>query len=185
MSLRSRCLLLRLKAFDACLESALEEESLDGVDNAIWVLPLLSLLDVVSTFYVQSQGYALERVERGFFASYFVSAGSIYIYVYVVIYLLIMVGIACLLWYIKNKELKPSRRFDRIFFLALVGVVFYVYTRLATTLLMNFFLPIIVQRGIDVFTLTLVLYGSCALSLGIYLWRPVLAWVSYNENKKW
>jgi hypothetical protein len=72
-----------------------------------------------------------------------------------------------------------------MFFLALVGVVFYVYTRLTTTFLMNFFLPMIVQRGINVFALTLVLYGSCALSLGIYLWKPVLAWVSYNETKKW
>jgi len=48
---------------------------LDGVDKIIWVLPFLSVLDVISTLYVESSGCSLELYEAGFFAGYFVGVG--------------------------------------------------------------------------------------------------------------
>jgi hypothetical protein len=157
---------------------------LDAIDKVIWVCPFLSLLDVTSTFYIRSQGYLLEVYERGFFASLSVAAGSVYVYVYAVIYLLIMVGIAYVLWYIKKRELQPSRIFDKVFFLAVIGVVFYIYMRLTATFLVNFLLPTIIERGINVFSLTLVIYGTSAFSLTIYLFQPILSWVSRGDDKK-
>jgi len=59
---------------------------LDSVDKIVWVLPFLSVLDVISTLYVETLGYSLALYEVGFFAGYFVGAGLTY--VYVVIYLL-------------------------------------------------------------------------------------------------
>ena len=173
-----------LKAFHAFGEVALKELSLDAIDKVIWVCPLLSFLDVMSTLYIRSQGYPLEIYERGFFASLAVAAGSVYLYAYAVIYLLFMVGVAYLLWYIKNRELQPSRVFDKVFFVALIVVVFYVYVRLTATVLVNFFLPTIIERGIDVFSLTLVIYGTSALSFIIYVFQPVLAWVSRGDDEK-
>lgn len=39
---------------------------LDSVDKIIWVLPFLSVLDVISTLYVESLGYSLALYEAGF-----------------------------------------------------------------------------------------------------------------------
>jgi hypothetical protein len=150
----------------------------------IWVCPFLAFLDVASTFYVESQGYSLEVYERGLFASLFVGAGSIYIYLYAVIYLMIMVGIAYVFWYIKNRELKPTHILDKAFFLALIGVMFYICMRLTATFLVNFFLPEILERRINVSSLTWIIYGTSALSLSIYLLQPVLSWVRRNGSKK-
>jgi hypothetical protein len=157
---------------------------LDAVDKVIWVCPFLAFLDVVSTFYVESEGYSLELYERGFFASFFLREGSVYFYLYSAIYLLIMVGIAYAFWYIKNKGLNPSRIFDKVFFLALLGALVYIYMRLTAAFAINFFLPSIIERGTSVAWLTLVIYLSCLLSLGIYLWQPVLSWVRSNDSRK-
>jgi hypothetical protein len=156
---------------------------LDEVDNVIWVLPFLALVDVVSTFYVAGQGYSLELYEQGFFSSIFVRAGSTYVYLYAAIYVLIMIGAAYLLWRIKNRELKPSRVLDKVLFLLLVAVTVYIYMRITTAFILNLFLPTILDRGINVLTVTVVIYASSALSLGIYLWRAVLTWVRYSESK--
>jgi len=59
---------------------------LDGVDKIIWVLPFLSVLDVVSTLYVESLGHSFALYEASSFAGYFVGAGLTYLYI--VIYLL-------------------------------------------------------------------------------------------------
>jgi len=157
---------------------------LDAVDKAIWILPLLALLDVISTFYVESLGYSLQYYEQGFFASFFVRAGSIYLYLYAVIYLFITVGIACVLWYIKNKELKRSQMLDKLFFLVLIGFVFYVYLRLTAAFAVNFLLPTILSRGISLFWLIMIIYLSSAVSLGMYLQRAVVTWVKPNDDKK-
>jgi hypothetical protein len=157
---------------------------LDGVDRAVWVLPFLALLDVVSTFYVGSLGYSLQYYERGFFASLFLLAGSAYTYLYAAIYTLIMIAVAYALWYIKNKELKPSRIIDKVFFLVLNGILFYMYLRLTAAFTMNFLLPSILERGLNVFLLTVIIYVSSALSLGSYLWQPVLAWVRPHDKER-
>jgi predicted permease len=157
---------------------------LDAIDKVIWVCPFLAFLDVLSTFYVKSQGYSLELYGRGFFSSLFPREGSVYIYIYSAIYLLIMLGIAYALWYIKNKGLDPSRISDKVFLLALLGVVVYIYMSLTAAFAINFFLPAILERGTNVSWLTWVIYLSCILSLGIYLWQPVLSWVRPDDSKK-
>jgi len=106
---------LRLKAFRASLHIALGEECLDEVNKAVWVLPFLALLDAVSSFYIGSFGYPSQFYERGSFASLFLQSGLMYMYLYAVIYLFIMVGVAYVLWYIKNRELKPIRMLDSVF----------------------------------------------------------------------
>lgn len=157
---------------------------MDEVDNVVWVLPFLALLDAVSTLYVASLGYSLGLYEQGFFPGFFVRAGSTYAYVYAVIYVLIMTGVAYLLWYIKNRGLVPSRRFDKGLFVVLVVVTVYIYMRLTAAFILNFLLPNVLSSGIGLFTLTVIIYASCALSLSIYLWRPVLSWVRTDGIEK-
>ena len=100
--------------------------TLDSVNKIIWILPFLSVLDVIFTLYVESLGYSLALYEAGFFAGYFVGAGLTY--VYVVIHLLGVGVVAYVLWYIKNKKLNSSVFFDKVFFLFLVGGLHAVFT---------------------------------------------------------
>lgn len=149
----------------------------------IWILPFLALFDVISTFYAWGKVSSLQGYNWEFFAS-FVSVGSTYAYFYAAVYLLIVVGIAYVLLFIKNKVLKPPRTPDRVIFLILVGVVFYIYMRIAAALLMNFFLPSIIERGLSMSELPLIIYAGSVLSLGFYVWDNVLAWVRNSGDKK-
>jgi hypothetical protein len=157
---------------------------LDAIDTVIWVLPFLALLDVISTFYIAGRGYALGSYEWELFALLFVLGGSFFVYLYAVIYMVIMVGIAYALLFVKNKELNPSRRSDKAVFLILIGVVFYIYMRLTAAFIMNFFLPSIIQRGLGMFQLTLIIYAGAFLSLGFYVWDTVLSWMRHDDTKK-
>ena len=154
---------------------------MDSVDWVIGILPFLAVLDVASTLYVQSQGNPSLH-EVGFFAVFFAKAGLLY--VYIPVYLLIFIGLAYFLWYIKNKELNSSRAVDKVIFLFLVVVACFVYMSLTATFIGNFFLPSIVSRGINWFTLEVVIYVSTAFSLGLYIWRDVVAWVKRDEERK-
>ncbi len=151
-----------------------EEKSLDSVDKFILVLPFLAILEVASALYVESLGYPLVRYEAGFFSRFFVGAGLTY--VYAVIYLLIIVGFAYVLWYIK-KKLSSSHSFDKVIFLFLVSVTCYIYMRLTAAFIGNFLLPHILSRGVNWFSLNLLIYLSTALSLVFYLWRDVIIWL--------
>jgi hypothetical protein len=156
---------------------------LDAVDRVIWILPFLALLDVISTFYTASLR-PLANYNWELFANLFLGAGSIYVYPYAIIYLAIVVGVAYALLYIKNRKLRPSHTPDKVIFLVLVGVIFYIYMRLTAAFLMNFFLPTIIERGINMSELVLVIYVGSALSLGFYLWGTVLSWVRRIESEK-
>lgn len=125
---------------------------LDSVDKTIWILSFLSILDVISTLYVESLGYSLVLYETGFFAGYFVGAGLTY--VYIVMYLSSVSIVAYVLWYIKNKKLNSSVFFDKVIFLFLVGVACYIYVRLTVAFVGNFMLPYFVSRGFLSFRLT-------------------------------
>jgi hypothetical protein len=157
---------------------------LGNVDKIIWVLPVLALLDAISTLRLESLGYPLSQYEKGFFATFFVNAGLIYAYLYAVLYVLLVVGISYVLWYIK-KKLDRSNTVDKGIFLALVGVTCYIYVRLTEALSINFFLPAILDRGIGLLWLTAFIYVSCVISLSFYLWSDVLAWVRSNSEQKW
>jgi hypothetical protein len=175
---------LRLKSFLHLYESGSEERCLDEVDNVIWILPFLALLDIVSTFYATGQGYSLGPYEGWSFFNFFVVGGSVYGYLYAVIYMLIIVGIAYLLWHIKNKVLEPSRAFDKGLFIILLVVVVYIYAMLTAAFLLNFFLPEIVTRGVSLFMLTAVIYLGAVLSLGFYLWSAAVSWVRSGGSKR-
>jgi hypothetical protein len=149
----------------------------------MWVLPFLALLDIISTFYAAGQGYSLGPYEGGSFSTFFV-AGSIYGYVFAVIYMLIIVGVAYLLWHIKNRVLKPSSTFDKGLFIFVVIVTVYLYARLTAAFLLGFFLPELVSRGTSIPLLAVLIYSFSVLSLSIYLWRTVLSWVKTDGSKK-
>jgi hypothetical protein len=157
---------------------------LDELDTVIWILPFLGLLDIISAFYAAGRGYSLGSYEGGSFSSLFVAGGSIYGYFYALIYMLIIGGIAYLLWHIKNKVLEPSRAFDKALFVIVVVVTVYIYASLTVAFLLNFFLPEIITRGISIPMLTVVIYGGSIVSLGIYLWRAILSWVRSGESKR-
>jgi hypothetical protein len=155
---------------------------LDNVDKVIWVLPFLGVLDVISTLYVESLGYSLSLYEAGLFARFFVVAGLIYFYIPV--YVLIIVGLAYVLWYIKNRKLDSFNLLDKIIFLFLVGVTCYVYLRLTDAFIGNLFLPYFIARGISRFSVAVLIYLSTAFTLSLYLWRDVVEWVMADGNKK-
>jgi len=127
---------VRLRIFKLSFLFTAWEKQLDNIDKVIWILPFLGVLDVTSTLYVESLGYSLALCEPGFFARFFVVAGLIYFYIPA--YLLIIVGLAYALWYIKNRKLDSSNFFDKIIFLFLVGVACYVYMRLTDAFIGNF-----------------------------------------------
>jgi hypothetical protein len=157
---------------------------LDAIDNVIWILPFLALLDIISTFYIGGRGYALGSYEWELFALLFARGGSFFVYLYAAIYLLIMVGIAFALLFVKNKKLNPSRRPDKAVFLIMIGVVFYIYMRLTAAFIMNFFLPSIIQRGLDMLQLTFFIYVGAFVSLGFYTWDTVLSWMRHDDSEK-
>lgn len=155
---------------------------LDSVDKIIWILPFLSVLDVISTLYVESLGYSSVLYEAGFFAGYFVGAGLTY--VYIVVYLSSVSIVAYVLWYIKNKKLDSSVFFDKVIFLFLVGVACYIYIRLTVAFIGNFVLPFLVSGRVSWFSINLLAYLSTAFTLFFYLRRDVIDWVRENGGKK-
>jgi dolichyl-phosphate-mannose--protein O-mannosyl transferase len=135
---------------------------------------------VASTLHVQNlRGPSLHEI--GFFANFFAKVGLLYIYIPV--YLLLIIGIAYVLWYIKNKGLNSSRKVDKVVFLFLVVVACFVYMTLTAAFIGNFFLPSIVSRGINWFTIQAVIYASTAFSLAVYIWHDVLAWIKTDSKE--
>jgi len=155
---------------------------LDNVDKIIWVLPVLAFLDVFSTLYIQSLGYSLAQYESGAVARIFINAGLIY--VYIVIYPLVIIGMAYVLWYIKNKKLDSSYLLDRVVFLLLIGVTCFIYIRLTAAFIGNFLVTYFVSGKTSPFSVALLTYISIAFTLTIYLWRNVLTWVKSHGEKK-
>ena len=155
--------------------------SLDSVDKIIWVLPFLAVMDVISTFYVQSQNFDLQEYEVGFFARLALLSGLIY--VYAVIYVVIIIGFSYALWYIK-KKLTPSHIFDKVIFVFLVAVTGYIYVTISATFIVNFFLPAIIQRGVNWSNVVLVTYVATLASLIFYVWRDVIVWLRTEGEKK-
>ncbi len=155
---------------------------MDSADKVIWVLPFLAALDVISTLYVESLGVSLAEHEAGFFASFFVRAG--WVYVYIPVYLLIIISISYALWYIKNKKLDPSNAVDKTVYVLLVVAACFIYVNLTSAFIVNLFLPSIVSREISVFYINMLIYASSAFSLILYLWHDVVVWVKTNGEEK-
>lgn len=105
---------------------------------AIWVLPILGVIDVFTTFYIINLGYSMEEYEVGFLASYFARMGLLFYYV--PLYLLILFTFSFVLWKIKN-SLDPSSSTDRFLFGVLIFVLCFVYGRLSMAIVSNIMLP--------------------------------------------
>lgn len=155
---------------------------MDNVDRVILTLPVLAVLDVLSTLYMESLGYSLEVYEVGFFASFFVHIGLTYFYA--IVYLLIICALAYFLWFIKNRELSSSHFFDKILFLLLIAVVYYVFIGLTVVSVGNFLLPSFVEGRVSRFPVILLTYSSTAVTLSLYLWQDAARWLKANSNKK-
>lgn len=156
---------------------------MDTVDKIIWILPVLAVFDVASTFYAGSK-VDLQYYEHGLFASFALALGWVYLYVYAVIYVLIVIGISYFMWYIKNRKLNPANSIDKAVFLILVGVTCYIYARLTVAFVTNFFLPALIERHVNLYLLTVIVGISALFSLGYYMWRDVLAWVKADGREK-
>jgi hypothetical protein len=154
---------------------------LDNVDKIMWILPFLAIMDVISTFYVESQNFDLNQYEVGFFARLALLSGVIY--VYAVIYVLIVFGFSYALWYIK-KKLIPSQSLDKVIFVFLVAVAGYIYVTISATFIVNLFLPAIVQRGINWNSVVLVTYVATLASLVFYVGQDVIVWLRTEGEKK-
>ena len=138
-------------------------------------------MDVISTFYVESQNFDLKQYEVGFFARLALLSGVIYIYA--VIYVLIIMGFSYALWYIK-KKLVPSQPFDKVIFVFLVAVTGYIYVTISATFIVNFFLPAIHQRGLNGYNVMLVTYAVTLGSLIFYVVQDVMAWLRSKGEQK-
>jgi hypothetical protein len=94
--------------------------SLSRLDGVIVFLPVLGVLDVLSTFFAAWQGYPLAQYETGLAASFFARRGLLNLYVCV--YLGILAAMTAVLLYIK-RDLQGGRLFDKLVFLLLTAVV--------------------------------------------------------------
>jgi len=115
---------------------------LSRINMAIWILPVLGFLDVVTTFYVSSLGYPLERHEVGLFASYFARMGLLLYYV--PLYLIILSIFSFVLWQMKN-SLNPLSNIDKLIFGFLIFVLCFVYGKISATIASNILLPYYLQ----------------------------------------
>ena len=155
---------------------------MDNIDRVILTLPVLAALDVLSTLYMESLGYSLKVYEVGLFASFFVHTGLTYFYT--IVYLLIISALAYFLWFIKNKGLNWSHFFDKILFLLLIIVVYYVFIGLTVVCVGNFLLPSFIEGRVSRFPVILLTYSSAALVLSLYMWQDIARWLKANSNKK-
>ncbi len=157
------------------------EIPIDSIDKVIWILPFLSVADVLSTLYEESLGYSLQRYEAGLFARFFVTSGLTY--VYALIYVASIAVLSYAMWDIKNKRLDPSHWFDKALFLLLVGVACFMYGRITLAFTLNILFPYFIQGTISFVLVIWLVIVSLIFSLGFYIWHDVFMWVKTHGNK--
>jgi hypothetical protein len=108
--------------------------SLSRLDGVIVFLPVLGILDVLSTFFAAWQGYPLTQYETGLAASFFAQRGLVNLYVGV--YLGILVAMSAVLLCIK-RDLQGGRLFDKLVFLLLTGVVCIIEATVTSVIVSN------------------------------------------------
>ncbi|MEM4704665.1 MAG: hypothetical protein QXJ02_06330 [Candidatus Bathyarchaeia archaeon] len=152
---------------------------MDRVDRALLSLPFLALLDVASTFLMESLGYQLAVYEVGYFARFFVRAQLAY--VYAVLYLVLVACFAWVLWYIKNRVLKPSNVADKVLFVLIVCGVCYMCALLVTTVAGNLMLPLILRGGINLFYWSVWWFVATLGTLAFYLRLDVIRYLRFKR----
>ena len=138
---------------------------LSRLDRVILILPVLGILDMLSTFFAAWRGYSLYLYEVGLFASYFAQKGLLHLYVF--IYLGILVGVAGVLLFIK-REVSTARFLDELLLLLLVGVICIIEARLTSVIVSNSLL------GLGKFApfggLHWLIYSSVFITILAYTW---------------
>lgn len=103
----------------------------------ILVLPVLGVLDVLSTFFAAWQGYPIHLYEGGVFASYFAQRGLLYFYAF--IYLGILSGMAVVFLFIK-REVSTRMLYDELLLLLLIVAICLIEAILTGVIVANFLL---------------------------------------------
>lgn len=107
---------------------------LSNLEKAIVILPILGVEDVLSTLYIEYSNRPLKVYETGFFAKYFLNVGLLYLYI--PIYLVILLGIAWVMLYIR-RSLKPSFLLDKVVFILLIGATCFMDSFLSGVIVSN------------------------------------------------
>lgn len=156
---------------------------MDSVGKVILVLPFLAILDVVAALYVRSLNHPLVKHEVGLFASLFGPADLVFTYIFVVSYLILFFVVALVLWGVKIR-LNPSDAFGKVVFLLVLLVVGALYVVLSEGFIINLFLPSILEKGIDLYWLSTIVYLSALFCLVFYVWSDTVSWVKYRDEER-
>jgi len=133
---------------------------------AIWIIPVLGVLDVATTFYISSLGYPLEEYEIGFFASYFARMGLLPYYVPV--YLAILFAFSFIFWRIKN-ALDSSSTMDKFVFGLLIFALCFIYGKISTVIASNVLLPHYYRLPVPIELLSVLIFVVCVFQIVLFI----------------
>ena len=141
---------------------------LSPIDRVILLLPVLGILDILSTFFADWRGIPIQLYESGLFASYFAQRGLIHIYIF--IYLGILSGMAGTLLFIKH-EVSSNKFFDELVLFLLVVAICLIEAVLVNTILANFLLGVNPRIILGVSqSLRWLVYTSVIIIIVVYSW---------------
>ena len=152
---------------------------LSSLDWVILTIPVLGVLDVLSTFFVALQGYPIHIYEAGLFASYFAQAGLLPFYV--PFYLGILSGATAVLLFIK-RELTTSKFHDELFFMLLVFAICLVEAVLTNVVVSNFLIGL--SRFTSLGGLRWLIYLSVFVSILTFTWDELKEQLGFGKNGK-
>lgn len=107
---------------------------LSRLDRVIVFLPILGVLDVLSTFFAAWQGHPIEEYETGLVAAFFAQRGLLSLYVFV--YLGILVAMSGVLLFIK-RDLGVGGFLDKLVFAVLTAAVGIVEALVTSVVISN------------------------------------------------
>lgn len=136
---------------------------LSKLDRVILLLPVLGILDVLSTFFVAWRGYPIYLYEVGLLAAYFAQIGFLYLYVFV--YLGILSGMAAVFLFIK-REISTGRFYDELLLLLLIAIVCLVEAVMTGVIVSNFLFGL----GAPLGNARWLIYLSVFMSILAYTW---------------
>lgn len=156
---------------------------MDNVDKILCILPFLAILDVISVLYVKSLGDPFATYRLSLFADFLSGTDLISIYVHVVVYLIVMFGLPLVLLYVKD-GFGTSSVLGRVGLFTVATIAGALYVFLSEGFIINFFLRSVLNRGIDLFWLTTVVYLAAAFSVVFYIWNDLVSWVRPADARK-
>lgn len=153
---------------------------LSKLECVILVLPILGILDVLSTFFAGWRGYPIHLYEAGVFASYFAQGGLLHLYVFV--YLGILSGMAAVFIFIK-REVSTGRFYDEFLLLLLVAAICFIEAFLVGVIVSNFLLGLGWLTPLGGFRW--LMYLSVFVTILAYIWnelKELFGFDTYGED---